>query len=69
MMLIGGMGTVLGPVLGAIFFELFATVIWSRFGAVHNLVLGVLVIVVVIALPRGLLATLRWRKRPVRAVP
>ena len=63
MMLMGGMGTVVGPVLGAVFFELLATLIWSRFGAIHNLVLGILVCVVVITIPKGLLALLRWRRR------
>jgi branched-chain amino acid transport system permease protein len=63
MMLIGGMGTVIGPVLGAIFFELFATLIWSRFGAIHNLVLGVLVCAVVLLIPQGLLALVRARRR------
>lgn len=63
MMLMGGMGTVIGPVLGAVFFELLATLIWSHFGAVHNLVLGILVCVVVIVIPRGLLALLGWRRR------
>lgn len=63
MMLMGGMGTVVGPVLGAVFFELLATFIWSRFGAIHNLVLGILVCVVVITIPKGLLALFRWRRR------
>lgn len=62
MMLMGGMGSVFGPVLGAAFFELFATFIWSRFGAVHNLVLGLLVCVVVILIPRGLLALVAKRR-------
>lgn len=54
MMLIGGMGTILGPIIGAAFFEVFSTLIWSRFTEVHNLVLGVLVCVVVLALPHGI---------------
>ncbi len=62
MMLIGGMGTVAGPVLGALFFELFATLIWSHFGAIHNLVLGVLVCAVILVIPQGLLAAVRSRR-------
>jgi len=62
MMLIGGMGTVAGPVLGAVFFELFATLIWSHFGAIHNLVLGVLVCAVILLIPQGLLAVVRSRR-------
>jgi len=65
MMLIGGMGTVFGPLLGAAFFELFSTLIWSRFTEVHNLVLGILVCVVVLALPYGIWQPLRrfWQAR------
>ena len=65
MMLIGGMGTIFGPLLGAAFFEFFSTLIWSRFTEVHNLVLGVLVCVVVLALPFGIWQPLRrlWHDR------
>jgi branched-chain amino acid transport system permease protein len=59
MMLIGGMGTVFGPVLGAVFLEIVATLVWSKFGAVHNLVLGLMICAVVLLLPRGLLALVR----------
>jgi len=61
MMLIGGLGTVVGPVIGAVLFELFATVIWARFGAIHSLVLGVLVCVVILLIPQGLMALARAR--------
>lgn len=72
MMLIGGLGTVAGPVLGAVFFELFATLIWSHFGEVHNLVLGVLICAVILVIPQGLLAFVRsrrWRGKSGKAVP
>lgn len=59
MMLMGGMGSVAGPVIGAAFFEVLSTLVWSQFGAIHNLMLGVLVCAVVLFLPRGLLAPLR----------
>jgi branched-chain amino acid transport system permease protein len=56
MMLLGGMGTVLGPLIGAVFMETVATVIWSQFQKIHLLILGVLVIVVVMAIPQGILS-------------
>ncbi|MCD6732452.1 MAG: branched-chain amino acid ABC transporter permease [Burkholderiaceae bacterium] len=62
MMLMGGMGSVLGPALGAVFFETVATLVWSRFGAVHNLMLGVLVCLVVLFLPKGFAELLRVRR-------
>ena len=57
MMLLGGMGTVLGPILGAAIFEIFATVIWSNFSGIHNLLLGALIVLIVLVLPSGLIDT------------
>lgn len=61
MLLMGGMGSVVGPVAGAIFFEVLSTLVWSQFGAFHNLMLGVLVCAVVLILPRGFVVLLRGR--------
>lgn len=55
MMLIGGMGTVLGPVIGAVFLEAFATIIWGQFLQIHLLMLGLLIIIVVMTIPEGIL--------------
>jgi branched-chain amino acid transport system permease protein len=53
--LIGGMGTALGPVVGALFFTGFRELlqVWAR--GLHLVVLGILVIVTVLFLPGGLL--------------
>ena len=59
MMLMGGMGTVLGPLIGAAFLELFATLIWGKFLKIHLLILGLLIILVVTLMPQGLLHHLR----------
>lgn len=61
MLLMGGMGSVVGPIVGAGFFEVFSTLVWSHFGAIHNLMLGVLVCAVVLFLPRGFIVLLRGR--------
>lgn len=61
MLLMGGMGSVVGPIVGAGFFEVFSTLVWSHFGAIHNLILGVLVCAVVLFLPRGFIVLLRGR--------
>lgn len=65
MMLLGGMGTVFGPVVGAFIFEVVATVIWSEFTHIHNLILGVFLIAVILVIPNGILSVLarsgeRW---------
>ena len=52
MNLIGGIGTLLGPMFGAIFLTLFETSISSYFHA-HHIITGAIFIIVVIFLPRG----------------
>jgi branched-chain amino acid transport system permease protein len=59
MLLMGGMGSVVGPILGAAFFEVLSTLVWSKFGAFHNLMLGVLVCAVVLFVPRGVVAPVK----------
>ncbi len=56
MMLMGGMGTVAGPIIGAFFLEFVSIVIWGQFLKVHLLVLGLLIIVVVMFMPNGLMS-------------
>ena len=65
MMLLGGMGTVMGPLVGAAIFEIFATLIWSNFTNIHNLLLGALVVIIVMVLPNGVMETVsRFFARP-----
>lgn len=59
MMLLGGMGTVLGPLIGAFFLETVATIIWGQFFKIHLLVLGLLIMAVVMLIPEGLLRYFR----------
>jgi len=55
MMLIGGMGSAIGPVIGAFFFEILSTAIWGQFVKIHLLILGIVIILVVMLMPEGLL--------------
>jgi branched-chain amino acid transport system permease protein len=59
MMIMGGMGTVLGPLIGAFFLETISTVLWGQFMKAHLLILGVLIIVIVMVIPEGLLSYAR----------
>ncbi len=54
MMLLGGTGTILGPVVGGFLVEIFSELIWGRFLNLHLLVLGVLIVLIIILLPTGL---------------
>lgn len=56
---LGGVGTVLGPLVGAAFFLLLREALSLRLGDVHLLVFGALFLVVVIALPGGFMEALR----------
>lgn len=56
MMLLGGAGTVFGPTLGAVLVKALSEFAWSSFLEYHLAVLGILIILIVVFLPRGLLA-------------
>ena len=53
MILIGGGGTILGPLLGAMFIELLTETVWSHLLFLHLGVLGTIIILVVIFMPKG----------------
>lgn len=61
MFLLGGAGTLLGPIIGAFFIEGISTLIWSHLLNYHLGVLGILIIGVVLFLPRGFIAFLKDR--------
>lgn len=63
MMLLGGAGTVLGPVIGSFILQLMQVLVWERLLRGHAAVVGVVIILVVLFLPNGLMAKLRERSR------
>jgi len=56
-MLIGGAGSILGPVIGAFLFELLSEVTWSTFLEYHLAVLGITIIIIVFFVPKGVIGT------------
>lgn len=65
MALLGGMGTVFGPIIGAIAFLILDEVVWRNFLQLHTGVLGFLIVVLILFLPSGLSSisiTHLWRK-------
>lgn len=68
-MLIGGAGSILGPIIGAFIVELFAEVAWSAFLEYHLAVLGIIIIIIVIFVPKGMVGSLSdfTKKRKLRA--
>jgi branched-chain amino acid transport system permease protein len=63
MALLGGPATVAGPILGAVFLGLLSEILLVKFRYFYMLTLGLVLIVVVLALPGGL-AGLTRRRRP-----
>jgi branched-chain amino acid transport system permease protein len=60
MVLLGGVGSPSGPLIGAAVYKLLDTVI-TRYTDYWQLVLGGILILLVLAFPRGLAGSLRWR--------
>jgi len=60
MVYIGGQGTIIGPIIGAIFFVLLREFLALNLGEYHLIVFGVLFILVVLFLPGGIIEA--WEK-------
>src|SRR5262249_24276216 len=54
MTMLGGGGTVAGPILGAALFMILEQTVWANFLSVHAAILGTLVVVIAMFLPRSL---------------
>jgi branched-chain amino acid transport system permease protein len=68
MLIIGGMGSVLGPVIGAFVLEIVSTLVWGGFLKAHQLILGLLIVVICIVAPNGIIdagarLARSWRSR------
>lgn len=63
MVLIGGAGTVVGPILGAVGIEVVSEYLWSTLGGLHLAVLGLIILLAGVFVPRGLLSLRFWRRR------
>ena len=56
-LLIGGMGTILGPIIGAFIIELLSEVTWSTFLEYHLAVMGIATIIIMFFMPKGVVGT------------
>lgn len=63
MVLIGGVGTLFGPILGAVMFLLLEELVWRNFLTLNTAILGVIITLLVLFVPGGLLSLpARWAK-------
>lgn len=63
MVLLGGPGTLLGPVIGAASFVIIEQTVWSRFLEYNQAALGIVIVLLIFFLPGGLLGRLRPRRK------
>jgi branched-chain amino acid transport system permease protein len=61
MMLLGGAGTVLGPLVGAVILESLSVTIWGQFLRGHMLILGLVISLVILFIPTGFMDLVRLR--------
>jgi branched-chain amino acid transport system permease protein len=63
--MLGGAGTLTGPIVGAVLLQLANEVFKNQFHEAHLLIYGILIVVVVLFLPEGIVGTIaaRWRRR------
>jgi ABC-type branched-subunit amino acid transport system permease subunit len=60
----GGLGTITGPIFGAVFMYGLDDFIWGRFPLLNLLVIGIMIIFLILFLPRGVVGTLvqKWSR-------
>ncbi len=65
MVMIGGMGTLLGPLIGGVLYVLLKEFVWAHFLEWHDAILGVIIVAAIYYLPAGVIGFRlpRWRKR------
>jgi branched-chain amino acid transport system permease protein len=61
MAILGGVGTVAGPLVGAVILTAIDESLWSRFPDLHTLFFGAAIVIIVLFLPRGILGQLAVR--------
>lgn len=60
--LVGGIGTVLGPLIGGIIISLVSTALWANFPTEQQIILGGLTIFMAVMMPGGIMSVLQKRK-------
>jgi branched-chain amino acid transport system permease protein len=69
MVLLGGLGTLFGPALGALILLAFEELVWRNLLTLHAAALGLIIVALILFLPNGVLSLRRgWlpRREPVR---
>lgn len=64
----GGLGTITGPIVGAVFMYTLDDLIWARFPILNLMVLGIFIVALVLFFPRGIVGSITRWKPTLRAV-
>ena len=59
MAILGGKGTIWGPVIGAVIFHVTQEVFWSTLFGWQRVALGLLIVLIVVFFPKGVIGWLR----------
>jgi branched-chain amino acid transport system permease protein len=62
MAILGGKGTILGPVIGAVIFQFTKEFFWTYLLGWQRVALGVLIVVIVVFFPKGVVGYMRNRR-------
>ncbi len=70
MSLLGGVGTLMGPIIGAFFMEYLNDFLWGQFLEFHSAFLGIIMVFIVIFIPQGFTSLFQEMrtKRSIRAL-
>lgn len=64
MVLLGGLGTVFGPIIGAALLIVFEEAVWRSFLTIHAAMLGIIIVLLVLFMPNGVTSLARgWIER------
>jgi branched-chain amino acid transport system permease protein len=65
MVVLGGSGTVLGPILGAVALQFVSEYLRQNYTTLHTFILGAIIIIAVVLLPQGIVSYVRdgWKQR------
>ena len=61
MVMLGGLGTIFGPAIGALILIAFEEFVWRNLLTIHAAALGVIIVVLILFLPNGIVPLLRER--------
>jgi branched-chain amino acid transport system permease protein len=64
MAVLGGKGTLMGPLVGAIVFQVFKELFWTYMLGWQRVALGLLIVVIVVFFPQGIMGWVTRRKAP-----